>query len=110
MGPSNPPHAPPSATDLLHVLSRKNAQIASLELQLKASDSRLSTLQARLLSTLDVLDALRLSHAAELQDEARARTDLSNKLRRYKHSMRALEGERDGLRDAVLQLVEKGTD
>jgi hypothetical protein len=106
MGPSSTP----STSDLLHALSRKNAQIASLELQLKASDSRLSALHARLLSTLDALDALRLSHAEELQEEVRARGELGSKLRRHRHGMRALEGERDSLRDAVLQLVEKGTD
>jgi hypothetical protein len=70
--------------------------------------ARTSHLQTQLLSALDTLDASRTSHAHELASEIRTRADISDKLARYVAVVRAVESERDDLKDAVTQLVEKG--
>jgi len=67
-----------------------------------------SHIQTRLLSTLDTLDALQVSHNRELAAETHAKERLSEKLDRYIGFVQAAEVEKDDLRDAVVQLVEKG--
>jgi hypothetical protein len=83
-------------------------QIAYLECQVQAYISRTSHIHARLLSTLDTLDSLQASHNLELVSEANAKERLSGKLHRYIDFVREAEVEKDDLRDAVIQLVEKG--
>jgi flagellar biosynthesis regulator FlaF len=55
-----------------------------------------------------VLDNIQYSHAAELTSETRAKERLSDKLDRYIDVVQAAEMEKEDLRDAVIQLVEKG--
>ena len=62
----------------------------------------------RLLSTLDTLDAIRASHRVELREETHTKERLSKKLDQYLDFVRSVEAEKDDLRDAVIQLVEKG--
>jgi hypothetical protein len=83
-------------------------QIEYLESQLQAHIARASLIQSRLLSTLDTLDALQTSHNLELASETQAKQRLSEKLDRYIDFVQAAEIEKDDLRDAVIQLVEKG--
>lgn len=83
-------------------------QISQLEAQVRAYAARTSHIQNRLLATFDVLDNIQYSHAAELTSETRAKERLSDKLDRYIDVVQAAEMEKDDLRDAVNQLVEKG--
>ena len=62
----------------------------------------------RLLSALDTLDAIQASHRVELREETHAKERLSKKLDQYLDFVRSVEAEKDDLRDAVIQLVEKG--
>jgi hypothetical protein len=83
-------------------------QMAYVENQLQTYISRTSYIQARLLSTLDALDALQALHNRELASEIHAKRRLSDKLDRYINFVHAMETEKEDLRDAVVQLVEKG--
>lgn len=69
---------------------------------------RTSHMQARLLATLDAMDALRQSHANELASEKAARDRLSVKLDRYINYVRTVEAERDDMREATSILLGKG--
>lgn len=69
---------------------------------------RTSHMQARLLATLDAMDALRQSHANELASEKAARDRLSVKFDRYIDYVRTVEAERDDMREATSILVGKG--
>ncbi|KAH7930196.1 hypothetical protein BV22DRAFT_1028714 [Leucogyrophana mollusca] len=84
-----------------------NEQIAALENRLGAYSARASHTQARLLATFDLLDALRSQHALELSSEREAKHKLSQDLDRSRTYARALEAERDDLKDAVDQLIQK---
>jgi len=83
-------------------------QISYLENQVQAYISQTSHIQTRLLSTLDTLDAMQVLHNRELAAETHAKERLSDKLDRYIGFVQAAEVEKDDLRDAVVQLVEKG--
>ena len=83
-------------------------QIEKLGVLIQAYRARISHIQTRLLSTFDILHELRSSHARELSSETRAKERLSDKLDLYVDVVKAAEIERDDLKDAVLQLVEKG--
>ncbi|THH15950.1 hypothetical protein EW146_g4606 [Bondarzewia mesenterica] len=102
---------PKPKPDIQFVLAHKSKYvrvlIASLELQLRSSVSCSSQLKTRLLATLDTLDALQLSHAIEIARLQRENDALDDRLRCCSLSLRRTESERDGLREAVLQLIEK---
>ncbi|KIM88483.1 hypothetical protein PILCRDRAFT_814379 [Piloderma croceum F 1598] len=91
----------------LSALHEKDTHMAYVENQLQAYISRTCHIQARLLSTLDALDALQALHNRELASEIHAKTRLSDKLDRYINFVHAMETEKEDLRDAVVQLVEK---
>ena len=65
-------------------------------------------MQARLMATLDDLDASRNAHQVELKEERRAKERLSEKLDRYLSEVRRADAERDEMREVVSILVEKG--
>ena len=69
---------------------------------------RISQMQARLMATLDELDASRTAHQREMKAERRAKERLSEKLDRYVDEIRRAEAERDEMREVVSILVEKG--
>lgn len=83
-------------------------QIRHVEAQLQAFKGRVSHVQARLLSTLDALDSLQSTHATELEEALQTEERLKGRLNRYGDIAQVAELERDDLRDAVIQLVEKG--
>lgn len=72
------------------------------------SQARSSHTQARLLTTLDALDALQSSHHEEREAMTRENARVRTQLQRYKDVARAAKAERDDMKDAVLQLIEKG--
>ncbi|KAI0060264.1 hypothetical protein BV25DRAFT_1993065 [Artomyces pyxidatus] len=104
MGPA---HTSPPPVDLLAILAQKDRQIAELDLQVEAYVSRTSKLQIRLTATLDALDELKQQQHEELRAVQLSRKALDVKLRLSEHAREAVEAERDSLRDAVLQLIEK---
>lgn len=55
----------------------------------------------------DALDSMRIEHASELAEEAKANERLRDTLSRYMKTVEAAEKERDDLRDVVVQLTEK---
>ena len=65
-------------------------------------------MQARLMATLDELDASRNAHQLELKAERRAKERLSAKLDRYLDEVKRADTERDEMREVVSILVEKG--
>ena len=65
-------------------------------------------MQARLMATLDELDASRNAHQLELKAERRAKEKLSEKLDRYLDEVKRADAERDEMREVVSILVEKG--
>ncbi len=65
-------------------------------------------MQARLIATLDELDASRNAHQLELKAERCAKEKLSEKLDRYLNEVKRADGERDEMREVVSILVEKG--
>lgn len=83
-------------------------QIADLRTQIDARVARAATLQARLISTLDALDAATATANQDLDEWSRQNTKLLAKLRVARDIARAAEEERDDHKDAVLRLVEKG--
>ncbi|EMD38747.1 hypothetical protein CERSUDRAFT_92784 [Gelatoporia subvermispora B] len=92
---------------LVAAIAEKDAQIAKLGLQLDAYIAHASHIQARLLSTLDTLDALQASHTREVVAEQQVSERLSRKLQRLMEHVKETDREKDDMRDAVLQLVEK---
>lgn len=70
--------------------------------------ARTSILQSRLLSTLDTLDVIQSSQNNELNAMAQTNRRIKDKLDRYSAIVKAVELERDDMRDAILKLVEKG--
>ena len=83
-------------------------QVARLQKELQLCNLRLSQMQARLMATLDDLDASRNAHQVELKAERRAKERLSEKLDRYLSEVRRADAERDEMREVVSILVEKG--
>lgn len=76
-----------------------------LTLQLEASRSRNSHLNARIFSTLDTLDYLQL----ELDLERKRSHAYSSAQAAWKEKLRELEGERDDMKQAVEMLIKQGT-
>ncbi|KAH7884515.1 hypothetical protein F5I97DRAFT_1830966 [Phlebopus sp. FC_14] len=89
------------------LLREKDDQIANLEARLEAYSARASTAHARLLKTIDVLDALRTRHALELSSEEQAKLKLAHEVDRWRSIAQTLEVERDELKDVVEELIEK---
>ncbi|KIJ67071.1 hypothetical protein HYDPIDRAFT_26477 [Hydnomerulius pinastri MD-312] len=89
------------------LLREKDDQIASLEARQEAYSARASTAHTRLLKTIDVLDALRAQHALEMSAEEQAKTGLTLEVGRWRSVAKSLEVERDELKDAVEDLIEK---
>ncbi|KAM5544348.1 hypothetical protein V8D89_002008 [Ganoderma adspersum] len=84
-----------------------NAEVTRLQKELQLCNLRLSQMQARLMATLDDLDASRNAHQVELKAERRAKERLSEKLDRYLSEVRRADAERDEMREVVSILVEK---
>ncbi|KAF9223927.1 hypothetical protein BS17DRAFT_781436 [Gyrodon lividus] len=89
------------------LLQNKDDQIASLESRLEAYSARASTAHIRLLKTIDALDALRTQHALETSAEEQAKMRLLHQVDRWRSTAKTLEVERDELKDAVEDLIEK---
>ncbi|KAI0372665.1 hypothetical protein BV20DRAFT_1050548 [Pilatotrama ljubarskyi] len=68
---------------------------------------KIAQLRARLNSTLDELDAQRLSHQRELKVERNAKEKLSSKLDRYLDEVKRAERERDDMREMVSIVLDK---
>lgn len=82
-------------------------KIAVLERQLEAYNARASTAHLRLLKTIDVLDSLRTQHALEMSSLARERLRFTQDANRWRTVARTLEIERDEMKGAVEDLIEK---
>ncbi|EPQ56773.1 hypothetical protein GLOTRDRAFT_121105 [Gloeophyllum trabeum ATCC 11539] len=93
--------------EVLPLLEEKDAKIARLELEVQAFAARASHMQGRFLSTLDALDELEAKHRLELDESQQEIHQLRTNLSRYIARVEAAESERDDMRDAVMQLVEK---
>lgn len=89
------------------LLRDKDEQIAVLERQLEAYNARTSTAHVRLLKTIDVLDSLRTQHALEMSSLVRERMRFTQDVNRWRTVARTLEIERDEMKDAVEDLIEK---
>lgn len=83
-------------------------QIETLELQIQAYAAFTSHIQGRLLAALDAINDLKSIHTRELASTTQTNAKLVRKLARYQEKLNTVDIERDDLRDAVVQLVEKG--
>lgn len=70
--------------------------------------ARASHAYARLLATIDTLDAVCAGHAKELEAAAKESKALLEKALRYRKIAKEAEEERDEMRQAVLELVHLG--
>lgn len=70
--------------------------------------TNISNLEARLLSTLDALDALQASSLSEIEHGSQTILQLRRRLALLETTLQNIENERDDLKDAVLRLVERG--
>ncbi|EGN98694.1 hypothetical protein SERLA73DRAFT_181292, partial [Serpula lacrymans var. lacrymans S7.3] len=93
--------------DLRAQILEKDEKITWLESQVEAYNAKASHAQARLLATFDALDSLQSKHALELSSEKLAKERLSIKLDRYLDYVKAVETEKDDLKDAVEHLIQK---
>ncbi|KAI0782645.1 hypothetical protein C8Q75DRAFT_498935 [Abortiporus biennis] len=82
-------------------------KISLLEAQLQAYASRTSILQSKLLAALDALDEAQVIHNRELERERRTQDRLCARLDSCVFHLRKVEKDRDDLRDAASQLVER---
>ncbi|EJF60568.1 hypothetical protein DICSQDRAFT_181272 [Dichomitus squalens LYAD-421 SS1] len=82
-------------------------EVARLRKELQLCNLKLSQMQARLMATLDELDASRNAHQLELKAERRAKEKLSEKLDRYLDEVKRADAEKDEMREVVSILVEK---
>ncbi|GJJ08483.1 hypothetical protein Clacol_002701 [Clathrus columnatus] len=76
--------------------------------QILALDTHCSNLNSRLISALDSIDAIRLSHKQELDDLQHRMHILDARFQMMKNRVKLAEMERDELREGVERLVEKG--
>jgi len=90
------------------LIEEKDARIERLELEVQAFAARASHIQSRFLATLDTLDELQEKHRLELSEMTEEITALRAKLSRYVSRVKEAEAERDDMREAVVELVEKG--
>ncbi|KAI0028892.1 hypothetical protein K488DRAFT_73397 [Vararia minispora EC-137] len=98
----NPSYVPASAPDT------REGRLEELKLERDAWASRASVLQARLLSTIDALSSASIKHEQEIADAQRMQDALHVRVSAARAALATSEAERDDMRDAVLQLVEKG--
>ncbi|KAI0311665.1 hypothetical protein OF83DRAFT_730599 [Amylostereum chailletii] len=91
------------------ILAQKDEQISELKRDVATYALQSSALHGRLLATVDALDRAKLQHADELAAERGVRKNLNVQLRAHILAREEAEAERDDLRSAVLELVEKGT-
>ena len=94
-------------TEHLLLTPNPSPKIAVLERQLEAYNTRASTAHVRLFKTIDVLDSLRTQHSLEMSSLARERMKFAQDVNRWRTVARTLEIERDEMRDAVEDLIEK---
>ncbi|KZT66103.1 hypothetical protein DAEQUDRAFT_730596 [Daedalea quercina L-15889] len=90
--------------ELRNVVEERDAR---LESEVHVYAARASQLQARLLATLDKMDALRAKHIEELDAEKRVSDILSRKLDRYKRYVKEERAEWDDTREALSIVIEK---
>ncbi|KAF8883482.1 hypothetical protein CPB84DRAFT_1734660 [Gymnopilus junonius] len=89
------------------LLAEKEEKIRLLEGHTFSYSARISVLQSRLLTALDTLDSVRVSHAQEVSTLEEKVAHLEDQLHRYNHFAKEAEKEMDDMRDAVMELVEK---
>ncbi|TBU45259.1 hypothetical protein BD309DRAFT_956527 [Dichomitus squalens] len=87
--------------------AQPDTEVARLRKELQLCNLKLSQMQARLMATLDELDASRNAHQLELKAERRAKEKLSEKLDRYLDEVKRADAEKDEMREVVSILVEK---
>ncbi|KAI1785151.1 hypothetical protein LXA43DRAFT_1118145 [Ganoderma leucocontextum] len=103
-----PPHVKNRKDDVqASAATQPNAEVTRLQKELQLCNLRLSQMRARLIDTLDELDASRNAHRLELKAEKGAKEKLSEKLDRYLDEVKRADAERDDMRDVVSILVEK---
>ncbi|KAH7911086.1 hypothetical protein BJ138DRAFT_32881 [Hygrophoropsis aurantiaca] len=93
--------------DFKTALQSKDDQISELQRNLEAFSAQASHTQTRLLRTFDCLGALRLQHQVELSSELKVNAKLRHDLDRCRIHARAVEVERDELKDAVEELIQR---
>lgn len=93
--------------DLKEALRKRDEQITCLEARIEAYIARTSETQARLLKTIDTVDSLKAQHIVDLTAKERERVNLSHEIERWKTFAKALEVERDDLKDVVEDLIQK---
>ncbi|KAF9077703.1 hypothetical protein BDP27DRAFT_1311527 [Rhodocollybia butyracea] len=81
--------------------------ISRLELQLKTQTARASLLQSRLAATQSALDVERIKYAEDLRAEQIAKNKLQQKLFMYYQHVKNVEEEKDELRGAVMEFLQK---
>ncbi|KAI6154870.1 hypothetical protein BKA82DRAFT_4072349 [Pisolithus tinctorius] len=89
------------------LLREKDEQIVALERQLEACSARASATHIRLLKTVDVLDSLRAQHASEISALEQEKIKLTHNVDRWRTVSKALEVEKDEMKDVVEDLIEK---
>lgn len=93
--------------DLKEALRKRVEQITCLEARIEAYIARTSETQARLLKTIDTVDSLKAQHIVDLTAKERERVNLSHEIERWRTFAKALEVERDDLKDVVEDLIQK---
>ncbi|PPR06296.1 hypothetical protein CVT24_001102, partial [Panaeolus cyanescens] len=88
-------------------VNEKDQQIIQLRLALQTQITRNSLIHNRLLAALDALDLQQLTHHDEITELKKSRDILKARLARYITIVEATEAEKNDMRDAVLQLVQK---
>ncbi|KAI6154890.1 hypothetical protein BKA82DRAFT_4072638, partial [Pisolithus tinctorius] len=89
------------------LLREKDEQIVALERQLEACSARASATHVRLLNTVDVLDSLRAQHASEISALEQEKIELTHNVDQWRTVSKALEVEKDEMKDVVEDLIEK---
>ena len=79
-----------------------------MEIDAHVYAARASQLHARLLATLDKLDALRARHDEDLAAEKRVSDALVRKLERFQRYIKESRAEWDDTREALSIVIEKG--
>ena len=85
-------------------------KISLLESHSSTYTAHISVLQNRLLAAFDTLDSTQNVHAQELAALKEQMARLKEQLDHYVYLFKDVETERDDMRDAIMQLVEKGGD
>ncbi|KZT07368.1 uncharacterized protein LAESUDRAFT_812045 [Laetiporus sulphureus 93-53] len=93
--------------DLAKVIEERDAQIAALELQLQLTATHASQMHARLLSALDTIDSLHITHRKEIEAERRSGERVRDKLERCLRYIKEAQGDWDDIREALAVVLEK---